>query len=201
MVLFTRRVLATVAGLATTAAVMRTASLAGHEGQHRGGTQGQQQSPPPLAHSIIDSIGNTPLIELRSLSKATGCRILAKAEYMNPGGSVKDRPALEIILSAVRDGRLKPGGVIVEGTGGNTGVGMAVIAASLGFKTIFTVPSGIAQEKIDFARALGAEVIECPLVPFTNQEHFYHRAREIAAVTPNAIWGNQFENLSNSEAH
>lgn len=203
----TRAALGLVGAGVAAAAAMRTAAQAPKDTQGHAQPQAASPSlfapppPPPAARSILDAIGNTPLIELRSLSKATGCKIYAKAEYMNPGGSVKDRPAREIILSAERNGTLKPGGVIVEGTGGNTGVGMALIAAALGYKAIFTVPSGISQEKIDFARALGAEVVVCPLVPFSSKEHYYHRAREIAASTPNALWGNQFENLSNSDAH
>lgn len=160
--------------------------------------------PPPLAVSVTSTIGNTPLIEVGSLSNATGCRILLKCEHMNPGGSVKDRPALNIIEKYEREGKLGgPGGgtTIVEGTGGNTGVGMALVAASKGYKAIFTMPSNIANEKVETMRTLGAEAIVCPVVPFSDERHYYHVARKLAESTPGAVWGNQFEGLANMEAH
>lgn len=157
---------------------------------------------PLVKSSVLECIGNTPLIELQSLSSATGCRILVKAEHMNPGGSVKDRPALRIIESAERDGRLKLGGTIVEGTGGNTGVGMALVAAAKGYKAIFTMPANTAPEKVSLMETLGAQAIVCPTVPFSDEEqHYYHRAKAIAAATPGAVWGNQFEGKDNMMAH
>jgi cysteine synthase A len=163
------------------------------------------------SRGLLETIGNTPLVELRSLSNATGCRILAKAEHMGPGGSVKDRPAAHIIGELERQGLLVPREArapddarvftVVEGTGGNTGVGMALVAAARGYKAIFTMPSNTAQSKIDVARAFGAEVIVCPMVAFSDPRHYYHVAERLARETPNAIWGNQFEGLANSEAH
>ena len=165
----------------------------------------------PLSDGLLGSIGNTPLIHLKSLSEATGCRILVKAEHMNPGGSVKDRPAAMIITEYEKEGKLVPRDkrktndntvyTIVEGTGGNTGVGMSLIAAARGYKAIFTMPANVSQEKIDTARNFGAEVIVCPIVPFSDPQHYYHRAKEIAESTPGAVWGNQFEGLSNMKAH
>jgi cysteine synthase len=166
---------------------------------------------PPAAASLAEAVGNTPLIELRSLSAATGCTILAKAEFMNPGGSVKDRPALNILRAAERAGKLvprearapgAPPQTIVEGTGGNTGVALALLAASRGYKALFTVPSHTSSEKIDQMRAFGAEVIVCPAVPFTDKaQHYYHLAQTLGETTPGAVWGNQFEGLANAEAH
>ena len=135
------------------------------------------QPPPPSpsaaggSGSIVDAVGNTPLVELRSLSAATGCRILAKAEYMNPGGSIKDRAALWLINEAERSGQLRPGGTICEGTGGNTGIGLALIANAKGYKCIFAMGRGIAKEKIEMMKTFGAEVILTPPAPFTSPEH------------------------------
>jgi cysteine synthase A len=188
--------------------------------------------PPALrvADGVLDSIGNTPLIEIHSLSRATGCRILAKCEHMNPGGSVKDRPAAMIVRMAEEEGRLVPRaareaaaasswlpgwlagllgtggtaapvGTIVEGTGGNTGIGLAVVAAARGYKAIFTMPAATSVEKQDMMRAFGAEVIVCPPVPFKDPAHYYQRARIIAEQTPGAVWGSQFENTANMRAH
>jgi cysteine synthase A len=164
------------------------------------------------AQGLLETIGNTPLVELRSLSQATGCRILAKCEHMGPGGSVKDRPAAHIITELERRGQLVPREArdaagdartftIVEGTGGNTGVGMALVAAARGYKAVFTMPSNVAQSKIDVARAIGAEVIVCPMVPFSDARHYYHVAERLSRELPNAVWGNQFEGLDNSESH
>jgi len=164
------------------------------------------------AQGLLETIGNTPLVELRSLSRATGCRILAKCEHMGPGGSVKDRPAALIITELERRGLLVPREArdaagdartftIVEGTGGNTGVGMALVAAARGYKAVFTMPSNVAQSKIDVARAFGAEVIVCPMVPFSDERHYYHVAERLSRELPNAVWGNQFEGLDNSESH
>ena len=163
------------------------------------------------AAGLLGCIGNTPLVEIESLTRATGRRIFAKAEHMNPGGSVKDRPAAAIIAAYEAEGKLvprdsrEPGDAteyrIVEGTGGNTGVGMALIAAARGYKATFTVPANVSQEKIDFARTLGAEVIVCPVVPFSDERHYYHLAKRLAESTPGAVWGNQFEGLTNSGSH
>jgi cysteine synthase A len=164
------------------------------------------------AQGLLETIGNTPLVGLRSLSQATGCRILAKCEHMGPGGSVKDRPAAHIITELERRGQLVPREArdaagdartftIVEGTGGNTGVGMALVAAARGYKAVFTMPSNVAQSKIDVARAFGAEVIVCPMVPFSDARHYYHVAERLSRELPNAVWGNQFEGLDNSESH
>lgn len=163
----------------------------------------------PLS-GILSAIGNTPLVEIKSLSNATGCRILAKAEHLNPGGSIKDRAALQIVLQAERDGRLRPrearapgepAGIIIEGTGGNTGIGMALIAAARGYRARFFMPDNCSPEKVDVMRLLGAEAVVCPAVPFSDENHYYHRAARAARETPHAIWGNQFEGLDNMRAH
>lgn len=164
------------------------------------------------ARGILEAVGETPLVELRSLSRATGCRILAKAEHLNPAGSVKDRPASFIVAELEREGRLVPREAraatgdareftIIEGSGGNTSLGFALVAAARGYKAVFTVPANVAQEKVDLARTFGAEVIVCPVVPFSDPRHYYHMARRLAEETPNAVWGNQFEGLANSESH
>lgn len=155
----------------------------------------------PIKRSITECIGNTPLLELTSLSKATGCRILAKAEHLNPGGSVKDRAALRIITEAEAEGRLLPGGTIVEGTGGNTGVAMALIAASRGYNAVFTMPDNTSREKVELMEAFGARAIVCPVLPFSAPEHYYHVAQRLAERTPGAVWGNQFEGRANMAAH
>ncbi|MDB5096273.1 MAG: cysK, cysteine synthase [Cyanobacteria bacterium RYN_339] len=149
----------------------------------------------------IAAVGNTPLIRLNKLSEHTGCEILAKAEFLNPGGSVKDRIARAIILEAEAQGRLKPGGVVVEGTAGNTGIGLTMLANARGYRTIITIPDNQTQEKIDFLRLLGAEVHAVPVVPFANQQHFCHQARRLAEGLPNAIFADQFNNLANRRAH
>lgn len=142
-----------------------------------------------VSEGVLEAIGNTPLIELKSLSAATGCRILAKAEHMNPGGSVKDRPARNIVLEAERAGRLKPrhlrapgepAGTIVEGTGGNTGIGMALVAAARGYTAVFTMPANTSPEKVALMEVLGAKAIVCPVVPFSDEKHYYHLAKRIA---------------------
>lgn len=150
---------------------------------------------------IWDLVGNTPLIRIESLSRLTGCNIFGKAEFLNPGGSVKDRAAKGIIADAERRGLLKPGGVIVEGTAGNTGIGIATLAADRGYKTIIVMPDNQADEKYQMLEILGAEVRKVPPVPFANQNHFYHTARTIAESTPGAYWANQFENLANGDFH
>jgi cysteine synthase A len=151
--------------------------------------------------SVVDAIGNTPLIELKSLSKATGCRIFAKCEHMNPGGSIKDRAAKWLIEEAERKGELKPGDTICEGTGGNTGIGLAIVANAKGYKTIFAMPKSIAKEKIDTMKTYGATTILTPGVPFSDERHYFHVAAKLAAENEGYFFTNQFENLSNSQAH
>lgn len=147
------------------------------------------------------TVGQTPLIEIQSLSKATGCRILGKAEFLNPGGSVKDRAALGIVMDAIATGRLKPGGTIVEGTAGNTGIGLTHVASALGYKTIIVIPNTQSQEKLDYLRAIGADVRPVPAVPYSNPENFNHVARRLAEELPNAYWANQFDNVANRDFH
>ncbi len=161
------------------------------------------QSPFP---SLIDSIGRTPLIRLNKVSDATGCEILGKAEFMNPGGSVKDRAALGIVRDAERRGQLRPGGIIVEGTAGNTGIGLAVVGNCLGYPTVIVMPDNQSRDKVDTLRAYGAEVRLVPAVPFRDPNHFVHTSRrlaeELAATAPNgAVWANQFDNVANREYH
>lgn len=154
-----------------------------------------------LEHHLITAIGNTPLIEIQSLSQRTGCRIFAKAEFMNPGGSVKDRAARWIIADAVKKGLLKKGDTIVEGTAGNTGIGISMLAAALGYKAVICMPNNQSPEKFSLLKALGAEVRAFQPVPFANENHFYHQARIFSEQNKNVFWANQFENLANSEAH
>ena len=159
-----------------------------------------------IVPSVIDAIGHTPLIELRAASQATGCRILGKAEFMNPGGSVKDRAGLAIIKDAMARGALKPGGVIVEGTAGNTGIGLALVANALGFRTVIVIPETQSQEKKDMLRLQGAELIECPAVPYDNPNNYVklsgRLAEKLAQEEPNgAIWANQFDNVANRQGH
>jgi cysteine synthase len=156
--------------------------------------------------SLIDSIGKTPLIRLNRLSDATGCEILGKAEFMNPGGSVKDRAALGIVRDAERRGQLRPGGIIVEGTAGNTGIGLAVVGNCLGYPTVIVMPDNQSRDKVDTLRAYGADVRLVPAVPFKDPNHFVHTSRrlaeELAATAPNgAVWANQFDNVANREYH
>ncbi|MCC2102368.1 MAG: pyridoxal-phosphate dependent enzyme, partial [Hyphomicrobiales bacterium] len=159
-----------------------------------------------IAANVIDAIGHTPLIELQAASKATGCRILGKAEFMNPGGSVKDRAALAIVRDAEAKGLLKPGGVIVEGTAGNTGIGLALVANALGYRTVIVIPETQSQEKKDMLRLQGAELIEVPAVPYSNPDNYVklsgRLAERMAADSPTgAIWANQFDNVANREGH
>ena len=151
--------------------------------------------------SVIDAIGNTPLIKLKRASEETGCTILGKAEFLNPGQSVKDRAALSIVRDAQAKGSLKPGGTIVEGTAGNTGIGLALIGAALGYKVIVVMPRTQSQEKKDAVRALGAELVEVDAVPASSPEHYPKVAKRIAEQTPGAIWANQFDNVANREGH
>ena len=155
---------------------------------------------------FVGSIGNTPLIRLQKASEMTGCEILAKAEFLNPGGSVKDRAALAIVLDAERKGKLAPGGVIVEGTAGNTGIGLALVDNARGYRTIIVIPDTQSEEKKDMRRLCGADLRQVPAVPYKNPENYVHVSRRLAESTaksePNgAIWANQFDNLANREAH
>ncbi len=159
-----------------------------------------------MLRSVIDAIGNTPLIRLRRASEETGCEILGKAEFMNPGQSVKDRAALFIIRDAEEKGLLRPGGVIVEGTAGNTGIGLTVVAKALGYRTVIVIPDTQSQEKKDALRVLGAELIEVPAVPYKNPNNYVkvsgRLAEQLAAAEPNgALWANQFDNVANRDGH
>jgi len=155
---------------------------------------------------FIDSIGNTPLIELKAASKATSCRILGKAEFLNPGGSVKDRAALAIVQDAEAQGKLRPGGVIVEGTAGNTGIGLALVGNARGYRTVIVIPETQSQEKKDMLRLCGADLRQVPAVPYKNPENYVHvserLAAEMATKEPSgAIWANQFDNTANRMGH
>ncbi len=159
-----------------------------------------------IAPTVLAAIGNTPLIRLRRASEATGCEILGKAEFMNPGASVKDRAALFIVRDAERRGLLKPGGRIVEGTAGNTGIGLAMVGGALGYRTTIVIPRTQSQEKKDAIRLLGAELVEVDAVPYSNPDNYVRYsgrlAEELAAKEPNgAIWANQFDNVANRQAH
>ena len=154
-----------------------------------------------LTNSTLDLIGNTPLVLLKGPSAETGCEIYGKCEFANPGASVKDRAALYIVRDAEDQGLLKPGGTIVEGTAGNTGIGLALVANALGYKTIIVMPETQSQEKKDTLRALGAELVLVPAAPYANPGHFVHTSRRIAEETDNAIWANQFDNIANRRAH
>jgi len=159
-----------------------------------------------IAKDLASAIGNTPLIRLRKASELTGCEILGKAEFMNPGQSVKDRAALYIIMDAVAKGLLKPGGTIVEGTAGNTGIGLALVGASMGFRTVIVIPETQSQEKKDMLRLAGAELVEVPAAPYKNPNNYVRYSGRLAAKLaqnePNgAIWANQFDNTANRQAH
>lgn len=149
----------------------------------------------------LDLIGNTPLVRLNGPSDVTGCDIYGKCEFVNPGASVKDRAALYIVRDAEARGALKPGGTIVEGTAGNTGIGLALVGNALGYRTVIVMPETQSREKMDTLRALGAELITVPAAPFANPGHFVHTSRRIAEETDNAIWANQFDNIANRRAH
>src|SRR5258707_245861 len=159
-----------------------------------------------IKKDVVAAIGRTPLIRLNRVSDLTGCEILGKAEFMNPGQSVKDRAALYIIEDAIRRGTLKPGGVIVEGTAGNTGIGLAVVGNALGFRTVIVIPETQSQEKKDALRLLGAQLIEVPAVPYKNPNNYVKVSGRIAEKLANsekagAVWANQFDNLANRQAH
>ncbi len=156
--------------------------------------------------NLADAVGKTPLIKLRKASELTGCEIYGKAEFLNPGQSVKDRAALWIIRDAIARGALKPGGTIVEGTAGNTGIGLALVGASMGFKTVIVIPETQSQEKKDMIRLAGATLVEVPAVPYRNPNNFVRYSERLAnaldAELPNgAVWANQFDNIANKQAH
>lgn len=157
-------------------------------------------APKPQA-STLDLIGNTPLVLLKGPSEAAGCEIWGKCEFANPGASVKDRAALWIIRDAERNGTLQPGGTIVEGTAGNTGIGIALVANALGYKSIIVMPETQSREKMDTLRALGAELVTVPAAAYSNPGHFVHTSRRLAEETPGAVWANQFDNVANRRAH
>lgn len=154
-----------------------------------------------IRNGFIETIGNTPLIRIRSLSEETGCEILGKAEFLNPGGSVKDRAALYIIEDAEKKGLLKKGGTVVEGTAGNTGIGLTHICNAKGYKAIIVIPETQSKEKIEMLRTLGAEVILVPAVPYVDPGNYVRVSERIAKETPNSVWANQFDNLANRNAH
>jgi cysteine synthase len=158
------------------------------------------------ASSILSAIGRTPLIRLRRASEATGCTILGKAEFMNPGQSVKDRAALYIIRDAEKRGALRPGGTIVEGTAGNTGIGLTIVGNALGYKSVIVIPDTQSQEKKDTLRLLGATLVEVPAAPYKNANNYIHYSERLAAALnasepQGAIWANQFDNVANRQAH
>jgi len=150
---------------------------------------------------MLALIGNTPLLLLKGPSEEAGCEIYGKCEFANPGASVKDRAALYIVTDAQQKGLLKPGGTIVEGTAGNTGIGLALVANTLGYKCVIVMPETQSREKMDTLRALGAELVLVPAAPYANPGHFVHTSRRIAEETENAIWANQFDNIANRRAH
>jgi cysteine synthase A len=154
-----------------------------------------------IRDGFTDSIGNTPLIRLRRLSDETGCEILGKAEFMNPGGSVKDRAAKWIVLDAERRGVLKPGGTVVEGTAGNTGIGLAHVCNARGYKCVIVMPDNQAAEKYQIIEALGAELRRVPAVPYSNPNQYQKVAGRLAQELPDAVWANQFDNTANRDAH
>jgi cysteine synthase A len=159
-----------------------------------------------IRSSTLDAIGNTPLIKLRRASEETGCTILGKAEFMNPGQSVKDRAALGIVTDAIQRGELRPGGIIVDGTAGNTGIGLTVVGNALGMKTVIVIPETQSQEKKDTLRSLGATLVEVPAVPYRNPNNYVkiggRLAEQLARDHPDgAIWANQFDNVANRDIH
>ncbi len=159
-----------------------------------------------IDRDVIGAIGRTPLIRLRAASEATGCEILGKAEFMNPGGSVKDRAALAIVNDAIARGVLKLGGVIVEGTAGNTGIGLALVANAMGFRTVIVIPDTQSQEKKDMLRLQGAELIEVPAVPYSSPNNYVKVSGRLAErlareIPEGAIWANQFDNVANRKGH
>lgn len=156
---------------------------------------------PAISNDTISLIGNTPLVRLKGPSEAAGCDIYGKCEFANPGASVKDRAALWIVRDAEERGLLQPGGTIVEGTAGNTGIGLALVANARGYKSVIVMPETQSREKMDTLRALRAELVLVPAAPFSNPGHFVHTSRRIAEETEGAIWANQFDNIANRRAH
>jgi len=154
-----------------------------------------------IRRGFVDAVGNTPLILLEGLSRETGCEIYGKAEFMNPGGSVKDRAAKWIVLDAERRGALQPGGTVVEGTAGNTGIGLAHVCHARGYRLILLMPDNQSPEKYQLLEALGAEVRKVPVVPYSNPAQYQHQAGRLAQELPNAVWSNQFDNTANRRAH
>ena len=154
-----------------------------------------------VSQDSLSLIGNTPLVRLEGPSRESGCDIFAKCEFANPGASVKDRAALFIVRDAEEKGQLKPGGTIVEGTAGNTGIGLALVANARGYRTVIVMPETQSREKMDTLRALGAELVLVPAAPYSNPGHFVHTSRRIAEETEGAIWANQFDNIANRKAH
>lgn len=159
-----------------------------------------------IARDLADAIGKTPLIRLNAASEATGCEILGKAEFLNPGQSVKDRAALYIIKDAIAKGQLKPGGTIVEGTAGNTGIGLALVGASMGFKTVIVIPETQSQEKKDMIRLAGAQLVEVPAAPYKNPNNYVRYSERLAKALAETeengvIWANQFDNVANRQSH
>ncbi|MDA0717677.1 MAG: cysteine synthase A [Cyanobacteria bacterium] len=154
-----------------------------------------------ITSGFVGAVGNTPLIRLNALSEQTGCEILGKAEFMNPGGSVKDRAALGILLEAEEQGLLKPGGTVVEGTAGNTGIGLTHLCNARGYRALIVIPDTQSAEKIGLLRSLGAEVRTVPAVPYRDPNNYVRLSGRIAAETPGAVWANQFDNLANRRAH
>ena len=154
-----------------------------------------------VRQSTLDLIGNTPLVLLKGASAAAGCEVWGKCEFLNPGGSVKDRAALAIVRDAERRGELQPGGTIVEGTAGNTGIGLALVANALGYRTIIVMPDNQSPEKMDTLRALGAELVLVPPTKYSDCNHFVHTSRRLAEETPGAVWANQFDNTANRKGH
>ena len=162
--------------------------------------------PGPIKPDLAATVGNTPLIRLRHASEMTGCEILGKAEFMNPGQSVKDRAALHIIRDAVQRGELRPGGTIVEGTAGNTGIGLALVGASMGFRTVIVIPETQSQEKKDMLRLAGADLVQVPAAPYRNPNNYVRYSGRLAeqlarSLPEGAIWANQFDNLANRQSH
>lgn len=155
----------------------------------------------PITPDTLSLIGHTPLVRLKGPSEAAGAEIFGKCEFANPGASVKDRAALFIVQDAEERGLIAPGGTIVEGTAGNTGIGLALVGNAKGYKTIIVMPETQSREKMDTLHALGAELVLVPAAPYSNPGHFVHTSRRIAEETPNAIWANQFDNIANRKAH
>ncbi len=154
----------------------------------------------PKAGRLWDAVGNTPLVRIASLSRLTGCEILGKAEFMNPGGSIKDRAAKGMIRAAEAQGLLRPGSTIVEGTAGNTGIGLGMLGVERGYRVVVTMPDNQAREKYELLEAMGVDVRRVPVVPFANPAHFFHQARDLAA-REGWFWANQFENTANGDFH